>query len=107
MYKVIALYGTPKDPEHFRSYYENKHLPLAARLPGLMSSHYSFSIQGTAACFCIWEGVFADADAALASMGSDIGQQVAADVSNYADGGFTLLHFGLMPGPVAATAPAR
>ena len=103
MYQVIALYGAPKDPEHFRSYYVNKHLPLAARLPGLKSSHYSFDIQGTAPYFCIWQGVFADAGAALAAMGSDIGAQVAADVSNYADGGFTLLHFALTPGPGPAT----
>lgn len=102
MYKVIALYGQPKDPEHFRTYYLNRHMPLAARLPGLKSAHYSFSIQGTAPYFCIWEGVFADEAAAMAAMGSEIGARVAADVTNYADGGFTLLHFGLTPGPAAA-----
>ena len=36
---------------------------------------------------------------ALAAMGSEIGGQVAADVNNYADGGFTLLHYPLQPGP--------
>ncbi len=99
MHKVIVLYNAPKDPEHFRSYYLTKHLPLAARMPGLEASRYSFAIQGMAQYFCIWEGEFADEAAALASMGSEIGAQVAGDVANYADGGFTRLHFSLTPGP--------
>ena len=99
MYKIIVLYNAPTDAQHFRSYYETKHLPLAARLPGLKSTRYSFAVQGTAPYFAIWEGEFADEAAALAAMGSEIGGQVAADVKNYADGGFTLLHYSLQPGP--------
>jgi uncharacterized protein (TIGR02118 family) len=97
MHKVIVLYDAPADPQHFRSYYESKHLPLAARLPGLRSSRYSFAIQGPGGApppfFCIWEGEFADEAAAVAAMTSEIGGQVAADVANYADSGFTLMHF--------------
>ena len=96
MYKIVAMYGQPKDPEHFRSYYVSKHLPLAAKLPGLLSSSYSFDVQGMgdkAPVFAIWVGEFADEAAAGAAMSSEIGQKVAADVGNYADGGFTLLQF--------------
>ena len=99
MYKIIALYGAPSDPQHFRSYYQSKHMPLAARLPGLKAARYSFDIQGTAPYFCIWEGEFADEAAALAAMGSELGAQVAADVKNYTDGSFLLLHFPMSPGP--------
>jgi uncharacterized protein (TIGR02118 family) len=104
MHKVIVLYNTPADPRKFRSYYENQHLPLAARLPGLRSSRYSFAIQGAggpAPFFCVWEGEFADEAAAVAAMTSEIGGKVAADVPNYADGGFTLFHFAPAAGPVA------
>ncbi len=96
MHKVLALYPPPKDPAHFKRYYEGTHLPLAAQLPGLLSSRHSFSLEGVGSpspYFCIWEGEFADAAAMGAAMQSPIGQKVAADVANYATGGVTLLHF--------------
>jgi 4-carboxymuconolactone decarboxylase len=96
MHKVLALYPPPKDPAHFKKYYEEKHLPLAAQLPGLLSSRHTFSIEGVgnpSPYFCIWEGEFADAASLAASMQSEIGQKVAADTANYATGGVTILHF--------------
>jgi 4-carboxymuconolactone decarboxylase len=96
MHKVLALYPPPKDPAHFKKYYEATHLPLAMQLPGLISSHYSFSPEGVGSAspyFCIWEGMFADEAAMGAAMQSPIGQKVAADVANYATSGVTILHF--------------
>jgi uncharacterized protein (TIGR02118 family) len=96
MHKIVALYNTPKDPAHFRSYYVGTHLPLAAHLPGLLASRHSFAIQGLggpAPYFCIWEGEFADEAAAMRAMTSEAGQKVAADTANYADGGMLLFHF--------------
>lgn len=101
MYKIIVLYNTPADPAHFKDYYVNKHLPLAAKLPGLVASRHGFDLQGgggPAPYFAVWEGEFADGAAAGAAMGSPIGQQVAADVANYADGGFTLFHYAAQEG---------
>jgi uncharacterized protein (TIGR02118 family) len=98
MHKVIVLYHPPKDPQHFRDYYERKHLPLAAKLPGLKSSRHSFDLASPAGPppnFCIWEGEFLDAAAASAAMQSEIGGRVAADTANYADGGLVL--FGFTP----------
>ncbi len=63
MHKIVVLYNTPVDPEHFRSYYVTSHLPLAAQLPGLLASRYSFAVNGPpgpAPFFCVWEGEFAD-----------------------------------------------
>jgi 4-carboxymuconolactone decarboxylase len=100
MHKVLALYPPPKDPAHFRRYYEETHLPLAAQLPGLLSSRHTFSIEGVgnpSPYFCIWEGEFADGAAMAASIASPIGQRVAADVANYATGGVTILHFDVPP----------
>jgi 4-carboxymuconolactone decarboxylase len=96
MHKVVVLYPQPKDPAHFKKYYEETHLPLAAQLPGLLSSRYTFSIEGVGApspYFCIWEGQFADAAAFGSAMQSPAGQKVGADVANYATGGATVLHF--------------
>jgi 4-carboxymuconolactone decarboxylase len=96
MHRVLALYPRPHDPAHFKKYYVEKHLPLAAQMPGLLSSRYSFAIEGVGApspYFCVWEGEFASEAAMAAATQSEIGQKVAADVANYATGGVTILHF--------------
>lgn len=101
MHKILVLYGPPAAPEHFRRYYEETHLPLAARLPGLLGMRHAFEVQGIGApspYFCIWEGDFADEAAMGAAMQSEIGQAVAADTANYASGGLTLLHYAVQDG---------
>jgi 4-carboxymuconolactone decarboxylase len=98
MHKVLALYPQPKDPAHFKKYYEETHLPLASQLPGLLSSRYTFSTEGVGVpspYFCIWEGEFANEAAMGAAMQSAAGQKVAADVANYATGGVTIVHYDL------------
>jgi len=102
VHKVLVLYPPPKDPAHFKRYYEETHLPLAAQLPGLVSSRHTFFVEGVGGAspyFCIWEGEFADAASMAAAMQSPIGQKVAADVPNYATGGATVLHFDAQPSP--------
>ena len=99
MYKLCVLYPPPQDPAAFRAYYEATHLPLAAKLPGLMSSHYGFDLKAmdkASPYFCIFEAMFADAGAMAAAMQSPEGQAVAADVPNYATGGATVLHFEVL-----------
>jgi 4-carboxymuconolactone decarboxylase len=95
MRKLVVLYGPPTDPEHFRNYYTGTHLPLVARLPGLLAMRHSFDVEGVGApspFFCIFEAEFADAPALGAAMASREGQAVTADVANYATGGVTILH---------------
>jgi len=109
MHRVLVLYPAPKDPAHFKKYYEETHLPLASQLPGLLSSRYSFSLEGVGAAspyFCVWEGEFASAAAMGAAMASPIGQKVAADIGNYATGGATVLHFDLHAPANKPAAPA-
>ena len=99
MYKMLVLYPAPKDPDHFRKYYEGTHMPLARTLPGLKAARYSFNPEalgppGTASpYFCVFEGEFESKDAFFAAVGSEIGGRVAADVGNYATGGATMLHY--------------
>jgi uncharacterized protein (TIGR02118 family) len=88
VHKFVVLYNQPEDPEHFRSYYETTHIPLAAGLPGLKAYRYSFSIaspgQDDPPYFCIFEGEFEDAAAMGEAMSSEYGQKVGAAVLTYA-----------------------
>jgi 4-carboxymuconolactone decarboxylase len=106
MHKLLVLYPPPKDPAHFKRYYEETHLPLAAQLPGLLASRHTFSLEGVgnpSPYFCLWEAEFRDARAMTTAMESPIGQKVAADVANYATGGATILHFDV---PASARTPS-
>jgi 4-carboxymuconolactone decarboxylase len=108
MHRVLVLYSPPKDPEHFKKYYVETHLPLAVKMPGLLASRYSFALEGVGAAspyFCVFEGDFGSAAAMGAAMQSDIGQKVAADMPNYASGGAMILHFDVTT-PVAASSGA-
>ena len=101
MLRVLALYGAPTDPDHFRDYYVNNHLPLVARMPGLLAWRYSFEVaatQGQTPYFAVFEAEFADAAAMTAARASPEGQQVAADVANYATGGAVVIHYPVQNG---------
>jgi uncharacterized protein (TIGR02118 family) len=101
MHKLIVLYPPPADPEAFRRYYTETHLPLAAQLPGLRAYRYGFDLTGApgeSPYFCIFEAEFDDATAMQASMSSEQGQKVAADVPNYAPEGAILFSYEVVPG---------
>jgi uncharacterized protein (TIGR02118 family) len=103
MHKLVVLYPEPADPEHFRDHYVNNHLPLVARMPGLLGWRYSFDVaatQGQAPYFAIFEADFADAAAMTAAKASPQGQQVSADVANYASGGVVVIHYPVQDGTV-------
>ncbi|MEU3505050.1 EthD family reductase, partial [Streptomyces hundungensis] len=84
MHKLVVLYPPPADPDHFRDYYVNNHLPLIASWPGLLAWRYSFDVaalEGEAPYFAIFEGDFADAAAMAAARATEHGQRVAADAA--------------------------
>ena len=63
MHRLLVLYPPPTDPDHFRSYYEDTHLPLAAKLPGLRGYRYSFDVaagDGESPYYCVFEADFDD-----------------------------------------------
>jgi uncharacterized protein (TIGR02118 family) len=58
MFKALALYPMPSDPQAFRDHYESIHLPLVAKLPGVRSLRYSFDLNaplGEAPFFAVFE----------------------------------------------------
>jgi uncharacterized protein (TIGR02118 family) len=101
MHRLLVLYPPPSDPDHFRSYYEGTHLPLAAKLPGLRGYRYSVDVvagEGESPYYCVFEADFDDAAAYRAALESPEGQAVRADVPNYATGGVVVLNYELRTG---------
>jgi uncharacterized protein (TIGR02118 family) len=94
MAQILVLYNTPADPAAFDRYYHQTHIPLAKKIPGLRS--YSISngpVQALAGSAPYLVAILsfdsmADLSAAVAS---GEGQAVAADLSNFASGGATVL----------------
>jgi uncharacterized protein (TIGR02118 family) len=98
VHRLLVLYPPPSDPDHFRSYYEDTHLPLVAKLPGLRAYRYSVDVaagEGASPYFGVFEADFDDAAAYSAAMGSAEGQAVRADVPKYATGGAVVLNYEL------------
>jgi uncharacterized protein (TIGR02118 family) len=101
MHRLLVLYPPPTEPDHFRSYYVDTHLPLVAKLPGLRGYRYSFDVaasEGESPYFCVFEADFDDAAAYSAAMASPAGQATRADVPNYATGGAVVLNYELRAG---------
>ncbi|HEX6020409.1 MAG TPA: EthD family reductase [Solirubrobacter sp.] len=101
MHRLLVLYPPPRDPDHFRTYYEETHLPLAAKLPGLRGYRYGFDVataEGESPYFCVFEGDFDDAAALGAAFESPEGQAALADIPNYATGGAVALNYEVRVG---------
>ncbi|MEV4312061.1 EthD family reductase [Actinocrispum sp. NPDC049592] len=96
MHKLVVLYPEPVDREHFREYYVNTHLPLVARIPGVLAYRYSFEVQaprGESPYFAVFEADFADLESYRAGMSTPEAAAVVADVPNYATGGSLTLTY--------------
>lgn len=101
MHKLLVLYPEPADPDHFRDYYVNNHLPLVVKWPGLLAWRYSFDVRaagGEAPYFAVFEADFADAAALAAMRASEYGRRAAADVVNYATGGVVVIDYPVRDG---------
>ncbi|WFR73038.1 EthD family reductase [Prescottella defluvii] len=96
MYTLMVLYGPADQPQVFREYYENTHLPLARNLPGIRSMRMSLDItavEGPAPYGAVFEADFDSAEDMIAALSSPEGQAAQADVPNFATGGVQILHF--------------
>ena len=94
MAQLLVLYNTPADHAAFDRYYQQTHIPLARKIPGLRSYVISNGpVQAVAGIAphliaILHFDSLADLSAALAS---PEGQAAAADLSNFASAGATLL----------------
>ena len=91
-FQLTVLYGQPDDPAAFDAYYEQTHVPLVAKVPGLTSFTASKPAAGRGEApevYFIAELRFADKAAFGSAMSSDEGKAIGADVTNFASGGAT------------------
>lgn len=99
MHKMVVLYPMPDDTAAFRSYYEQTHLPLVAKMPGIRSMKHAYEVGGLGGespYFAVFEGEFDSFDDLRKALGSPEGKAVGADVPNYATGGAKIIHYEVL-----------
>jgi uncharacterized protein (TIGR02118 family) len=87
MVKLVAMYKTPQDAEMFDKHYNEVHMPLVAKIPGLIKSEVSKlkALPGTESGFYMMtEMYYENMDAFNAAMGSAEGKASARDIANFA-----------------------
>jgi len=87
MIKLVALYKTPGDKEQFDKHYFEVHMPMVAKIPGLVRSEVSKlkSLPGTdSGYYMITEMYYDDMDSFNAAMASPEGKATAKDLVNFA-----------------------
>ena len=87
MIKLVAFYKTPEDKESFDKHYYEFHMPLVAKIPGLIKSEVSKlkALPGTVSqYYMITEMYYDDMDSFNAAMGSPEGKASAKDLMNFA-----------------------
>ena len=95
MHRLQVSYAAPADAAHFMNYYQEHHLPLARRLPGLLACRWMQpqALGPVPADFLVFEADFASEAAMFEALGSPQGAAVAADVPRYSPGGARLQHY--------------
>ncbi len=95
MIKITVLYGHPQDPVAFENYYSQHHMPLVGKIKEIAKAETTKFLDeangGKSAYYRMAELWFADMESLQAGMVSEEGQAIAADLSNFATGGVTLL----------------
>ncbi|GFG73207.1 EthD family reductase [Mycobacterium botniense] len=93
MHLVCVCYGQPADPAAFDDYYTRVHIPLALKIPGLVSftTGKCRSLDGSGPpCYLVARLGFADADSLTTALRSAQMRAAGADVANFATGGVTM-----------------
>jgi len=95
MLKVTVLYGHPTNPEDFEKYYEETHMPLADKMPGVARFELTRFVAGPdggrPAFYRMAELYFPSQAQMQESLGSPEGQAAVGDLANFATGGVTIV----------------
>lgn len=90
MVKLVVTYGHPTDPEAFEKYYNETHLPIAAKIPAkkVEVAKLIGTPDGQAASnYRMAELYFDTLEELQSTMGSAEGQAAVNDIPNFATGG--------------------
>ena len=97
MARLMVLYNQPADAAAFDQHYFETHVPIAKKIPGLVSyivsSGRPTTVTGSLSPHLIAELEFDTMEALQAAIASPEGQSAAADLLNFAQAGVTLLVF--------------
>ncbi len=95
MIKLTVLYGHPKDPAAFESYYNTTHMQVAEKMRGVARfelTRFTGSPEGgTPAFYRMAELYFADMKQMEATLQSPEGMAALNDLANFATGGATAI----------------
>jgi uncharacterized protein (TIGR02118 family) len=95
MYKLIALYTQPDDPQAFLAHYNEVHMPLVAQTPGLVSAQINRVeaniMGGESPYFLIAEMTYPDKATFDTAMASPENRAAGKDLMSFARGKVTLL----------------
>lgn len=94
MFKLIALYKTPQDPEAFMAHYKGAHVSLVAKVPGLRKVEVTKvvnTLMGDQGNFLLAEMYFADEASYKAAMKSPENAAAGKDLGTFAAGLVTLM----------------
>lgn len=91
MIKLTVLYKKPSDTAKFDAHYFGTHMPLAAKLPGLVrteSVKVGGGLDGSEGPFYVQTDlVFESQGALMGALGSPEGQAVSGDMANFENDG--------------------
>ncbi|MBN8940731.1 MAG: EthD family reductase [Rhizobiales bacterium] len=97
MARLVVMYKTPKDTAAFDTYYFEKHVPIAKKIPGLGKYEVSQGPVGTPAGASGFHLIatlhFQDVAAIQKAFASPEGRAAAADVQTFATGGVDMFLF--------------
>ena len=95
MTKLTVLYGHPTSPEAFEKYYAETHLKVTNKVSGIDKMELTKFLpnpDGTAAPYYrMAELYFSSPEAMQQTLESPEGKTLAADLSNFATGGVTII----------------
>ena len=93
-FQLTVLYNRPDDTAAFDRYYDDVHIPIATKIPGLQGytvARPGPDENGQPAYHMIATLTFASQEALAGALSSAEGQAAAADIVNFATGGATML----------------
>ena len=95
MYQVTVLYNQPEDPAAFDKHYDEVHVPLVSKIPGLLRFSVSRPAPGPkgqpAPFHLVAVLEFESAEAYGEAMATPEGEATRADIANFGQAGVTLL----------------
>ena len=94
MFKLIALYKAPQDPDAFMAHYKDTHVPLVRKIPGLQKVELTKvvnTLMGEPGNFLLAEMYFADEASYKTAMKSPDNAAAGKDVGVFAAGLVTLM----------------